>query len=739
MAFFDENTSVVRMKRDFDQFVQDHDESRGVGIFSLDNLSNTSFRNRSGDSGSVSVQALLEKEKSYKLKEADYIAARSEITRLEAKIASLETSNKRAKLDYEQQIEAVQCEKSRENQRMLDTQSQLKFLKDRESQANEALAECQKEAERQRKKYEEQILSLQKERIQLSDEIQQEKEQSWEKITQLKSEMMRNDTELKICTCELEETKAQLKLQLKRSSEISNQMKDLEELRLKYTQAEQKIKDLELQIERMEEDHIVGKAMKSQLTTFQEMEKENRRLLDENQYLRDIQENNLLLKEQHDSMKKKLDRLEDKLVNYNKLVAENEVMKARLDHWENADKSGHRLRYLSPSDLTKRVTELQNAEAIMLSKQGELQTSLHLKENSLHSLLEQVNSLQQQVVIEKGKHQQEAELIKRLKRKLLLVTKERDGYKRIIDSYESEVTVSMDSAGSLSRVHHLEESVQGYKKQTEFLDAELNRVNEELTSAKQHARQVELRLSQLQHASHNGVSSSPGDQQTILHLRERVANLEKALEKCEQEKYTLECRIEQRHLQGDYDPTKLKVLHFKMNPVDIATEQRREEVSKLKAENERLKQRIEILEENEGRIEDLTVAVEQKLKEPGSSKDIEEMRSQLTTAELKNKRLMEAFKKTSQEIREVCYQLTGYKIDIPTSNQYRLTSMYAESSNDFLLFKQNSNGDIEMLGTSFSSTMQDLMEMYLIRQDSIPAFLSGVTLELFSRQTMNFG
>lgn len=68
---------------------------------------------------------------------------------------------------------------------------------------------------------------------------------------------------------------------------------------------------------------------------------------------------------------------------------------------------------------------------------------------------------------------------------------------------------------------------------------------------------------------------------------------------------------------------------------------------------------------------------------------ISEIRSQLTTAELKNKRLMEAFKKTSQEIREVCYQLTGYKIDIPTSNQYRLTSMYAESANDFLLFKVN--------------------------------------------------
>jgi hypothetical protein len=61
MAFFDENTSVVRMKRDFDQFVQDHDESRGVGIFSLDKLNNESYKNRSGDSGSVSVQALLGK------------------------------------------------------------------------------------------------------------------------------------------------------------------------------------------------------------------------------------------------------------------------------------------------------------------------------------------------------------------------------------------------------------------------------------------------------------------------------------------------------------------------------------------------------------------------------------------------------------------------------------------------------------------------------------------------------
>lgn len=49
----------------------------------------------------------------------------------------------------------------------------MKMQKEKEAQIREMLAECQKEAEKQKKKYEEQILSLQKERIQLSDEIEQ--------------------------------------------------------------------------------------------------------------------------------------------------------------------------------------------------------------------------------------------------------------------------------------------------------------------------------------------------------------------------------------------------------------------------------------------------------------------------------------------------------------------------------------------------------------------------------------
>ena len=63
------------------------------------------------------------------------------------------------------------------------------------------------------------------------------------------------------------------------------------------------------------------------------------------------------------------------------------------------------------------------------------------------------------------------------------------------------------------------------------------------------------------------------------------------------------------------------------------------------------------------------------------------MKKELDKAETKNKRLMEAFKKTSQEIREVCYQLLGYRLDIACQNQYKVMSMYAESPDDYFLFK----------------------------------------------------
>lgn len=52
-------------------------------------------------------------------------------------------------------------------------------------------------------------------------------------------------------------------------------------------------------------------------------------------------------------------------------------------------------------------------------------------------------------------------------------------------------------------------------------------------------------------------------------------------------------------------------------------------------------------------------------------------------------RLKEAFKKTSTEFRDCVYNLLGYKVDRLQNKGglFRLSSMYAESPDDYLLFK----------------------------------------------------
>jgi mitotic spindle assembly checkpoint protein MAD1 len=47
----------------------------------------------------------------------------------------------------------------------------------------------------------------------------------------------------------------------------------------------------------------------------------------------------------------------------------------------------------------------------------------------------------------------------------------------------------------------------------------------------------------------------------------------------------------------------------------------------------------------------------------------------------------------------------------------------------------DANGKTMLLETDFSIQVKGLIDQYLMQYNSIPAFLSSVTLELFERQT----
>lgn len=711
-----DNTSVIRMKRDFDKFI------------SGDRLpSHLDFSVGSDDSMNIttgtalSVRSVLEKEKDNLLKEAELTAAKSTIARLEAEILTLKTSNKRARIEFEKDLGCIKDQKDREGDKIKELKTQIQFLSSRERYAREELEEYKKVKDNSKSDYENKIQDLQKERLKLQDEVQRMRQTLSEKNTEFRSELLKYQTDLQRTVNDFEESQLQLKLQQKRVSELMAEVSELEEQRTKANTLEQQVKELDTKCTRMEEDAIITKAMKSQLTSFPALEKEVNKLREENAHLRDIQENNMLLKEKAESLERKLERAEKLYNDAAHLDTENMLLKTKLQKWEQLEKDGK-----SPAKLTQRLTYLQDTEAVMLERQGQLQSRVHSLEESLNSIQQKLETTTKELQQEKSRGEQGTDLIKRLQKKLLFITKERDGFKNILDSYESEVTVNVGKHAT-SRIHQLEEMVENYRKQVEQLENDLQKAYSQTVGNKTDTSQTPVLAVPTQ---------SEVDKKTILQLRERISFLERELEKSEEQRYILETRIEQRHLQGDYDPTKTKVLHFEMNPVAMASKQRAAELQMLREENEALKQRIKILEESGGQADDVTEQVQKRLQEPSTSKEVDELKAQLNKEELKNKRLMEAFSKKSQEFREVCYQLTGYKVDFHYTNQYKVTSMYAETRDDFFIFQQGEKSDMQLLATDFTEHLQESIDLYLSRHKSIPAFLSSVTLDLFKTQTM---
>uniref|UniRef100_A0A8D1GUT0 Mitotic spindle assembly checkpoint protein MAD1 n=1 Tax=Sus scrofa TaxID=9823 RepID=A0A8D1GUT0_PIG len=216
-------------------------------------------------------------------------------------------------------------------------------------------------------------------------------------------------------------------------------------------------------------------------------------------------------------------------------------------------------------------------------------------------------------------------------------------------------------------------------------------------------------------------------------LRLKIEELAQERSRLEEDKKLLEAQLERLTLQGDFDQSRTKVLHLSLNPASVARQRFREDWQQLQEECKHLRELVRALEAGGPVPADLEAAAGLP-----SSKEVAELKRQVESAELKNQRLKEVFQTKIQEFRKACYALTGYQVDITTEGQFRLTSMYAERKADCLVFKAAgpSGTKMQLLETEFSRTVPELIELHLLRQDSIPAFLSALTLDLFSRQTV---
>ncbi|XP_068760462.1 mitotic spindle assembly checkpoint protein MAD1-like [Montipora capricornis] len=733
----DDSTAVVRIMGEFDQFLSSDPKSRltyeeGEDTVKLSGVS-SSLHNASKPGRTLSKSKsqgtffFKEREKDFEL-----IRTRSKLAQLEGEVNTLESERKRARIEYEKDSGSQKLESRRLQEKYEDLQQNFMCLAEQEKNAKEQLKELKKEYESYRNRSEQKVQNLQREKLKACAERDECKEDTSQKQLELKNSLFRLGTEKASLQNKLEEAESQLKNVKRRLSEVMSELQELEELRERSSKAEHRVKELEQMLSCQEEATSVARMMQSKLTKFRELEKENEKLKEDNHYYRETNESNLLLKEKADSLQAKLLRSEQRITELTRVEIENEELKKKIQKWETEDLSGTK-RLRSPAQLAQDVANLQKSQVVLLETQSELKSSAQINERAYQRAAEELAAVKRDSLELKETSDRQKELNQRLQRRLFLVTAERDGCRRILDTYDNSYSSNYDPQIH-ARLQEAEARLKTCHEHIDKLELEMNKKAEIACQERLKCNKLEVEINELRDKV---PIQAPGKADDSF-LRTEVEKLKEENAKLQQQLDIYEIRKEQMHMQGYYDPSKSKIVHLSMNPSSVARQQRGEEVEKLRKENEMLRKRLQYLEEAGGcGLEDLSPGGSNLSPDntPSVVKQVEDFKAQLASAEMKNQRLKEVFKKKIQEFREACYALTGFKVDVTRDNQYRLQSMYAERSTDDLLFESSSKGDMMLLATDFSSQLTDQIDTYLNRFNSIPAFLSSITLELFNRQT----
>ncbi|KAM9363179.1 mitotic spindle assembly checkpoint protein MAD1 [Symphorus nematophorus] len=671
------------------------------------------------------------------LEAAERVHSKNRYLQLDQEKKQMELSHKRARYELEKAASDSARDLEHEVDRNQDLLGRIKKLEERETGVAKSLSE-QVEANRTLRKNLESLNKKLEERDIRLNTSNQTISSLKDEIRELKQKIQNQDSTISNQTLENQELQEQLDLQRRKYQEVSQLCQSLQAAQSSCSEHIIKIKELERRLAFQEQDVAIVKTVKSEVAKVPDLEKELKRLREDNAFLRESRENCSLLKEEVEGLRRKLERMEktkEELVN---MELEKERLAEKLQAWENLGQSTG-LNIRKPEDLSREVIQIQQREFALKEQNYTLNSRVRSAERSQSELRAEVSQQRGKTLEEQKKRETQDALVRRLQKRVLLLTKERDGMRAILESYDSELAPTEYSPQLSKRLREAEDVLQKTQNHNAEMEAQLSKAQEETGTLKLQLQTVELELESLKKQQASAAdSSSLATKEEVNILRQKIEDLEAERQRLEEQNNILEMRLERHNLQGDYDPMKTRVLHLKMNPTTVAKQQRHQEVEALREEVTRLRELVRSVHDGSTLVhsqDDSSMHASSLGLSLPPSKEVLDLRKQMESLELRNQRLKEVFQRKIQEFRTVCYVLTGYQIDITTENQYRLTSVYAEHMDDSLLFKKGSNGSMQLMETEFSKTLGEMVALHLHHQKSIPAFLSAVTLDLFSRQT----
>lgn len=363
---------------------------------------------------------------------------------------------------------------------------------------------------------------------------------------------------------------------------------------------------------------------------------------------------------------------------------------------------------VNPMTVLRSLSSTQKRCALLLKTQGELESSIAEQRVKLSKALSSNRESE-------NKYEDAAFEIEGLESRLALAQQQ-------VRLYEGEVTslrALLESFDSEFKIGKPDDSI--LIKSKDNLIASLRK---ELDECRKLAKSYATELEKTSKVNDKMIESNNSDNDELLQINEQLRS--------QVEKYKKDFHALTQISGLDFIPQNTKVLHLVENPSTKILQGKstisslpKEQIKHLRSEIKKIRTDNAVASDNsDTRMKD-TMNTSTAFGGADSSK--------------LNQRLKEMFKERIASFREAVYLLTGYKIDLYAANnggypRLRLRSMYAEDPDDSLLFQWRDNA-LELMETPFATKLDQKLFDYLSTCNSVPAFLSNITMDLFDNQT----
>ncbi|KAI4876656.1 hypothetical protein NFI96_006687, partial [Prochilodus magdalenae] len=265
---------------------------------------------------------------------AERIRSHTSLLQLTQEKQQMELSHKRARIELEKEAHSSSRDLQRQVDRNQDLLTKIRRLEEKEEKSSQALSE-QMETNKALKRRIEELHKHANEKDNKVAEANQMASELKDELRTLNQKLQIQESKFSTQTLENQALQEQLEMQRKKYQDVNQKYQTLQSSQLSSTESELKIKELKRRLALQEQDSVIVKNMKTEVARLPELEREVKRLQEENLYLRETKENCSLLKEETEGLRKKLERMEKVVEEKLKLELEKEKLELELQTWGN--------------------------------------------------------------------------------------------------------------------------------------------------------------------------------------------------------------------------------------------------------------------------------------------------------------------------------------------------------------------------------------------------------------------